>query len=136
MPYQITLLYTAVLVLILILLSLRVVMLRRRFGVGLGTGNEAELGRAIRTQGNFCEYVPMALILMALLEGTGVLPAILLHGLGVALVAGRLAHGFFGLNRSGGISGGRFYGTALTWLVLFAGAVVGLYLVVAGRLLA
>lgn len=136
MPYQISLLYTAFLALILILLSLRVVILRRRFRVGLGSGDEAELARAIRAQANFCEYVPMALILMLLLEGAGVLPAAVLHGLGVALVAGRLAHGFFGLNRSGGISGGRFYGTALTWLVLFAGAGMSIYLVIAGRLLA
>lgn len=136
MPHQITLLYAAVLAVILILLSLRVVLLRRRFRVGLGTGEEAELARAVRVQGNFCEYVPLAVILILLLESTGVVPGWFLHILGLALVCGRLAHGFFGLNRSGGVSNGRFFGTLLTWLVLAAGALAGLYLAVVRWLVA
>ena len=50
-------------------------------------------------------------------EGTG-RPLLLLHGLGCALLIGRILHGFVGLNRSAGVSTGRFVGTLLTWVML------------------
>lgn len=114
-----TLLYAGLASLLLIALSYRVVALRRRHQVGIGTGSVNALERAIRAQANFSEYVPLALLLLALLEMTSA-PALLIHALGVALILGRVLHAI-GLNRSAGISSGRFVGTLLTWLVLLIG---------------
>jgi uncharacterized membrane protein YecN with MAPEG domain len=116
MPPAITLLYAGISALILLGLSARVVGLRRKHQVGIGTGAVTALERAVRAQANFTEYVPLALLLIALLELNG-LDAWMIHGLGAVLVIGRVLHAQ-GLNRSAGTSAGRFIGTLLTWLVL------------------
>ncbi len=122
----ITLLYGALLALLLLLLSFNVVRLRRRHRVGIGSGGHQPLELAIRAQANFCEYVPLALLLLGLLELSAALPAWALHLLGASLLLGRILHGLIGLNRDGGTSAGRFVGTLLTWLTLAIGAVTGL----------
>jgi uncharacterized membrane protein YecN with MAPEG domain len=118
MPPAITLLYAGISALILLGLSARVVGLRRKHQVGIGTGAVTALERAVRAQANFTEYVPLALLLIALLELNG-LDAWVIHGFGAVLVIGRVLHAQ-GLNRSAGTSAGRFIGTLLTWLVLLA----------------
>jgi uncharacterized membrane protein YecN with MAPEG domain len=118
MPPAITLLYAGISALILLGLSARVVGLRRKHQVGIGTGAVTALESAVRAQANFTEYVPLALLLIALLELNG-LDAWMIHGLGAVLVIGRVLHAQ-GLNRSAGTSAGRFIGTLLTWLVLLA----------------
>lgn len=60
--------YAALLALLLLALSMRVVDGRRRFGVNLGDGGNAAMQRRIRAHANFIEYVPLLLILLALLE--------------------------------------------------------------------
>jgi len=110
--------------LLLIVLSYRVVRLRRRLKVGIGTGGQEELARAIRVQGNFTEYVPLILVLLALAEIQG-LTGWAMHLAGAALVFGRVLHAW-GLGQSAGRSPGRFVGTSLTWLVLFALSLVNL----------
>jgi len=126
--FTLSLFYAGLLGLVLFALSLQVVMLRRRFKVGIGSGDQPELERVIRAQANFCEYVPVGLILLALLEGAGTVNPVILHGLGCALLIGRILHGFIGLNRSAGVSTGRFVGTVLTWLMLLlaSGLAVGI----------
>jgi hypothetical protein len=74
-------------------LSVRVIGLRRRLKVAIGTGGQPALERAMRAQANFAEYVPFALVLMALAEAGGT-PGWIIHPLGAALVAGRVAHGW------------------------------------------
>lgn len=118
MPPAITLLYAGISALILLGLSARVVGLRRKHQVGIGTGSVTALERAVRAQANFTEYVPLALLLIALLELNG-LDAVVIHGFGAVLVIGRVLHAQ-GLNRSAGTSAGRFIGTLMTWLVLLA----------------
>lgn len=135
MQFSITLLYASVLALILVGLSWQVVRLRGRHHVGVGTGGVGELERAVRAQANFCEYVPLALLMLLLLEAVGALPAVVLHVLGLMLVIGRIAHGFFGLNRSAATTRGRFVGTFLTWLMLVACGLLGLGYAIGWRLL-
>ena len=72
-------------------LSLAVISLRRKNKVGLGTGGYEDLERAIRAQGNFAEYVPFGLILIACLELNGA-SWWLVAGPGVALIIGRAIH--------------------------------------------
>ncbi|MBM3568873.1 MAG: glutathione S-transferase [Alphaproteobacteria bacterium] len=82
------------------------------------TSNDA-LNRAVRVHGNATEYVPIALILLGLLEANGA-PADWLHVLGGGLFLARIGHAW-GLSRHSGRSPGRFVGTVVTWsAILFA----------------
>lgn len=112
--------YAAPLAALLVWLSLRVIGHRRRAQIAVGTGEDVALLRASRAQANFAEYVPMALILLALLEAAGTGP-FLLHALGVGLLGGRIAHGV-GIARSPEDLRLRQIGMALTFGVIIAGA--------------
>jgi len=114
-------LYTALSALLMLGLAGRVAKFRHSRRVGLGDGGDATLARHIRVHGNAVENLPMALLLLLLLELSGV-PAPWLHGFGIALLAGRLLHAF-GLGRHSGASPGRFIGTTLTWLSMLGMAV-------------
>ena len=129
MPGSITLLYGSLLALILLGLSIRIVLLRRRHRVGIGVGEVRALERAVRVHGNFCEYVPIALILLLLLDLAPAVSDWLVHLLGAMLVIGRIAHAI-GLNQSADTSAGRVLGTLLTWLMLLFSALYGLWLAI------
>jgi uncharacterized membrane protein YecN with MAPEG domain len=64
----VTSIITAILTAIFIKLSFAVIGLRRKNKVGLGSGGHDDLERAIRAQGNFAEYVPFGILLIACLE--------------------------------------------------------------------
>jgi len=81
----------SLLTMIFIKLSFAVIGLRRKNKVGLGSGGHDELERAIRAQGNFAEYVPFGIILIACLELNGA-PLWLVAIPGIALIIGRLIH--------------------------------------------
>jgi uncharacterized protein len=51
------------------------------------------LARAIRAHANCAEYAPIGIILIGLAESLAV-PAPILHGLGIGLVAGRVVHAY------------------------------------------
>lgn len=89
----VTAFFAAVLGLILVALSVNVIRGRYRFKVALGDGGESAMNRRIRAQANFVEYVPMALVLMALNEINGH-SKILLGVMGVILVIGRICHAY------------------------------------------
>jgi len=91
MTVQITAIYAALLGLLLVILSVRVVGVRRSRRVSLGDGGDADLRGRIRAHANFTEYTPMALLLMAFAESLGA-AGLIVHGLGLALTAGRIAH--------------------------------------------
>ena len=87
----ITALIASVLTLFYVQLSLHVIRLRKLHQVSVGTGGVEVLERAIRAHGNFAEYVPLSLVLMALLEINGA-PSLLVAALGACLVMGRYLH--------------------------------------------
>lgn len=116
------------LAILFVLLSGQVIRLRRRDTVGIGHGGSLDLRRAIRVHGNFAEHVPLALIALGLMEGSGLTPSWLLWLLGGTLVVNRVLHAI-GLSRSAGTSVGRFAGSALTLLFLL---VAGCALIVIG----
>jgi uncharacterized membrane protein YecN with MAPEG domain len=87
----VTSIVASVLTIIFIKLSFAVIALRRKNKVGLGSGGHDDLERAIRAQGNFAEYVPFGIILIACLELNGA-PWWLTAILGIALIIGRLLH--------------------------------------------
>ena len=89
MTLPITALYAAILALIILALGINVTVHRVKLRVPLGDGGNPEMLRMIRLHGNAIEYMPLALILMALYELNGGLHWAL-HVIGIALIAGRL----------------------------------------------
>ena len=87
----ITAIIASILTIIFVRLSFAVIALRRKNQVGLGSGGHEDLERAIRAQGNFAEYVPFGIILIACLELNGA-PWWLVAIPGIALIVGRLIH--------------------------------------------
>lgn len=72
-------------------LSFAVIKLRRKNRVAIGSGGHDDLERAIRAQGNFAEYVPFGILLIACLEVNGA-PWWLVAICGITLIVGRLIH--------------------------------------------
>ena len=113
---MITSFYAAAAALGLILLSLRVIRLRRRHRISIGHQGSDEMERAIRVHGNFVEYTPFFLILLALSEMQG-LPVAALHGAGAGFLLARLSH-FFGFRSEAAPGVYRVLGMALTFAVI------------------
>ena len=119
--------YLAILALLYLVLGLQVSRLRRGNRVLFGDGDNRELRSAIRAHANFAEYVPIIVLMVALLETSG-LPALRVHLLMGTLLVARLIHPLgmyvgprtlqFQICRVGGIS--------LTLIVLMAAALMGL----------
>lgn len=80
----------------------------------LGDGSDQELLRTIRVQGNFVEYVPIALILIGIVE-VNEAPRWAVHALGQALLLGRMAHVY---SIHAGILRVRVAAMAATWGVI------------------
>ena len=96
-------------------LSLRVVLGRQAHKVMIGDGGHDALLTRIRAHANFAEYVPLILILMALIEmRTGVTE--LLTSTGVLLFLIRIAHAV-GMARPAP-NPFRIAGAAGTWIIL------------------
>ena len=86
MNIQITLLYAAILSIIYVALTIRVIKHRVTSKVLLGDGGISKLNIAVRTHGDFGEYIPLALFLMMGVELYQYSTSTL-HTLGIALVA-------------------------------------------------
>lgn len=125
MPVPLTAIVAALLALMLVGVSIRVTVLRARTKIDFADGGNQALQHAIRVQGNFIEYVPMALALMAAVEWLGAKPWIV-YLLAISLLLARIIHAW-------GIYAdaiqGRVAGTSVTWAVLTAGALLVLGLV-------
>ena len=85
--------YAALFALLYVGLSSWVVAGRLRADVLHGDGGNPNLEKRIRAQGNFGEYVPLALLLVALLEASGGSPT-LVRGLLIVLLGARVLHPF------------------------------------------
>ena len=93
MPLEIVPGYAAVLALFFVFLSFRVIRSRGRERVSLGDGGSALLQRRMRVHGNFAEYVPLALLLIAFFELQGGAD-LRVHILCLLLLLGRLVHAY------------------------------------------
>ena len=96
---SVTPLYAALLGLIFIPYTMRVGFYRGKSKIFLGEGGDEELLRRVRGQGNFIETVPIALLLLVVMELTGA-GNNWLHALGAILVFGRLSH-YIGITEIG-----------------------------------
>ena len=88
---EITPYYALALILILVGLTVNVIRMRYTLRVSLLDGGNPDLTKAMRAHGNFIEYVPLCLLLIALCELNGSVDWII-HALGAALVLSRLFH--------------------------------------------
>lgn len=131
MILPVTTLYALPLMVLFLALWLHVSSFRAKLAISIGDGGRVEMLERMRRHGNFVEWVPMALIVMALAEANGV-PGIWLHAAGVLLVLGRLLHPF-GLHaahpthplriagNSGPLMAMLLLGAALSWQILSRG---------------
>lgn len=121
---MITAVYAGLSALLMIWLAMRVIALRWEKRVKFGDGEQADLKLAIRAHGNASEYIPIALILLFLLEYNGLHP-LLIHMLGIAFVYGRYTHAKALLSNS---MRGRMKGMQYTLNLIIAMAVASIML--------
>jgi uncharacterized protein len=130
----ITALYVGLSALLLLYFSVAVIRCRVQHKVVLFDGGVDILARHCRAHANFTEYTPMVLLLIAMGEMGGA-SSTLLHGMGAALIAGRIVH-FYSLTvrepraASAGNMDIRFRqaGMMLTFVALGTGAITALWL--------
>ncbi len=134
MSLTITPMYAGVLALMFVVLSFRVIGRRRSAKVRVGDGSDILLQRRLRVHGNFAEYVPLALVLMLLLELQGK-SAVVIHVVGALLIIGRVIHAI-GLGREPDLMLCRVLGMVLTFVALIVGAIanLGLATLISGSL--
>jgi len=117
--------YISLLALLIIVLAYRVTTFRRGEKISLGDDNSSkEMKSAIRAHGNAVENIPIAALLLLILELNSLNP-LLLHIFGLVLVISRVAHAW-GLSKRNGPTPGRFYGTLFTWLLIVTMLIVNL----------
>ena len=120
-PMQAAALWTGFNALFLIYVSARVGMTRTKTKTNLGDGGNEIMIKAIRTQGNYVEYAPAALLGLFILASLG-LGSTWIHALGGVFLFARISH-LMGLGM-GVWPKGRFVGTLLTMLTLLATALL------------
>ncbi len=122
--------YAALLVLLFVVLSIRTLRLRRSLKIGVGDGGNPQMLRAMRVHSNFAEYVPLALLMVYLVESRGAHP-VFVHALGLCLLAGRLFHAY-GVSQARENLRFRVAGMALTFTTLLSSAAYVLFALVRG----
>lgn len=118
----VTLAYAGFFALLAVLLANQVLFVRLRPG-----SPDWKAQATMRVQANFVENVPLALVLLFLLEVGGI-GSTAVHTLGVALVTCRVLHAW-GMSRNAGANYPRLIGAQGTFLLLSVMGVAGLYLV-------
>lgn len=114
-------LYAALLGLLFVALSVRTLLMRRSLGIAIGDAGNQRMLRAMRVHSNFAEYVPLSVLLIFFVEASGANP-LLVHALGVSVVAGRISHAF-GVSQINEQYAFRVLGMALTLTPIIIAAV-------------
>ena len=112
--------YAALLTGLYLLLAARVIGARRAARVALGTGGDAVIERRARVHANFAEYVPIAVLLLLLLEMAGY-PRWVVHALAAPFLLARIAHAW-GMSQANEDFRFRTGGMIVTFAVLAAAA--------------
>jgi uncharacterized membrane protein YecN with MAPEG domain len=117
--------YAALLALIFMALSAWVVAGRAQFKVNHGDGGNDRLNRRIRAHANFAEYVPLIIILVALLEMRAT-SRFTIHALLLPLLIARISHPFGMLAPEASLQQFAFRGASvvITWLVMVVAAIM------------
>ncbi|MEO7335889.1 MAG: MAPEG family protein [Caldimonas sp.] len=123
-------LYAGLLALLFVALSVRTLRMRRRLRIAIGDAGNEEMLRAMRVHSNFAEYVPFSLLLLFLVESSGA-SAVLVHGLGLCIVAGRLSHAL-GVSRLRENFAFRVFGMVMTLIPMIIAALRLLFVFASG----
>ena len=123
---MVTPLYAGLLVLWFLVLSIRVIRRRGSGGIALRDGGDPGMLRVIRGHANFAEYVPLALLLMAILELSR-FSIYVLHALAPDAAGGATAARLYALSFTQQFKFGRMAGAGLTFIVLFIEALLCVY---------
>ena len=91
MQLEITSLYAAAATLLFLVLTYRTIKMRAEKKISILHNGDMDLALRMRQHGNFIENVPLALILMAIVETQGA-GSIWLHAIGILLIAARIMH--------------------------------------------
>ena len=130
MSLPITALYASILMIFALALSIRAGGVRGKTGISVlfGEPPNMELAERVRVHQNFLEYVPLAIILMGIIElNSG--NTTFLHVFGVVLIFSRIAHAI-GLKHDNMGHPGRVIGAGGTALISVAAALYALWMVV------
>ena len=119
--------YAAINALVMLILGVLVVRARVKTQTDIGDGGKPEMAGPLRAHGNNSEWTPVALLMIWALCPLGG-SIWLIHGVGIPLTLGRIAHGI-GLSQNTGPSPLRFIGILLTWIAYIVGIVGVLWLV-------
>ena len=117
--------YASILALMFVGLSIRTLGMRRRLKIAIGDAGNPAMLRAMRVHSNFAEYVPLSLLLILLAAGSGA-HSMLLHFLGLTLLAGRISHAY-GVSQSRENYRFRVAGMALTFTSLITSSLYLLF---------
>ena len=117
----ISMLYAGCFGLLAMWVSFQAGSLRGKTGIPLGDGGDPDMLLAMRRHANFVEYVPLTLLIIALLEVNGV-STTAIHALAGSLLAFRFFHAI-GLRGDTMQGVGRVVGAAGTALVLVVSSV-------------
>ena len=123
---HLTSVYAAILALFFVGLSVRTIKLRRKGQIAVGDIGHPELQRAARVHANFAEYVPLALLLIFMVEMRGA-ATYWVDALALCLLIGRISHAY-GVSQINEVFKYRVFGMAMTFTCLITSA---LYLLVA-----
>lgn len=129
---KVTMLYAGLSGVMYFVLSMMVIRLRTATKTGLGHSPDptSPLFRAVRIHGNFAEFVPFILFLMALDEMSG-RSQLFMHIFGVSLILVRIAH-YMGVSQTHGKSTGRLVGGLGTFTIMM---ILSVLLIIKGILL-
>ncbi|NBW11811.1 MAG: glutathione S-transferase [Caulobacteraceae bacterium] len=127
-------LWTGLCILLLLVLSGLTSANRRKHKVSIGDGGKAEVAAASRAFGNAAEYMPIALIGLALMALTGFQP-LWIHAVGGSFFLGRVMHawGMFVTREGKPPAIQRMIGMLLTYVPLLAAAGALVWCFVCGR---
>lgn len=119
---MVTTLYAGILGILYIILTFFTIKGRFKHQVALGDGGNDDMFKRIRIHGNFAEYVPIALLLLFLVELEGGSEN-LIHGLGALLIFGRVVYslGLYGFKF---VPMGRQIGMVSTVVMILASSIL------------
>ncbi|MDG3086522.1 MAPEG family protein [Vibrio hannami] len=127
---MITALYASILAGLMVWLAFQVIKQRRSNKVAYADGDVEALKIARSAHGNSVDYIPITLILMALVEYNGASPW-MIHLIGIAFIIGRVLHGKAILSES---FKGRVLGMQITIFTIFGLMALNLFYLPVGKL--
>ncbi len=121
-------LYAGICAIIYAILTIRTILGRFKHKISIGHGSNPVFERVVRAHGNFSEYTPFILFLLALLELRNMSPYFL-HTAGIILVLARVIHAV-GITQGKNENVLRPLGMIPTIGLLFVTGVINIYLYV------